>query len=178
MTPTPPARAAHASAPRRKWGWSWLSGGAAAWIVASWLVGSAAGVGAYTFYYAQGASYLSNDPQACVNCHIMQEQFDAWEKSSHKHVAVCNDCHAPHDSLAGKLYCKGRNGFFHSLAFTTGIHPDPIQITDYNRRITEAACRSCHSDIVDMIDSHALSTSSGDRLDCLRCHSNVGHWTH
>lgn len=32
-------------------------------------MGLALDVGAYTFVYAKGASYLTNDPKACVNCH-------------------------------------------------------------------------------------------------------------
>jgi hypothetical protein len=33
------------------------------------LVGVAFGLGAFTFVYARGASYLTNDPAACANCH-------------------------------------------------------------------------------------------------------------
>jgi cytochrome c nitrite reductase small subunit len=163
--------------PNRNLFWFRLTGWSAAWIIISAVAGSAAGVGAYTFYYAQGASYLSNDAQACTNCHIMQEQYDAWLKSSHRHVAVCNDCHAPHGSLVAKYVCKGRNGFFHSLAFTTGKHPDPIRITDYNRKITEQACRYCHSDVVHMIDTSAESEAENS-MSCIRCHYDVGHFTH
>lgn len=57
-------------------------------------VGLAVGLGGFTFVYAKGASYLQNDPAACVNCHIMSDQYTAWNKSSHRSVAVCNDCHA------------------------------------------------------------------------------------
>ena len=39
------------------------------------VVGLALGVGASTFVYARGASYLTNDPAACVNCHVMREQY-------------------------------------------------------------------------------------------------------
>ena len=74
------------------------------------------GAGGYTFYYAQGASYLSNDPQACVNCHIMREQFDGWQKASHHAFAACNDCHVPHDFF-GKWLAKASNGYHHSEAF-------------------------------------------------------------
>ena len=176
--------AAEPATPRHSGGralW-WWSGSGLAWLVASSLVGSGAGVGVYTFYYANGGSYFSADPQACVNCHIMQAQYDGWIKSSHRHVAACNDCHAPHDSFLGKWICKGRNGFFHSLAFPPGDHPDPIRITEYNRDITERACRYCHREIVAMIDAHAFGAhASGlpaDDVNCLRCHADVGHWTH
>jgi len=65
--------------------------------------GALAGVGAYTFRYAEGLSYLSADPGACVNCHIMRPQYDGWSKSSHHAVAVCVDCHLPQDFFAKYL---------------------------------------------------------------------------
>ena len=144
------------------------------YIAISTTIGAAGGVGLYTFHYARGSSYMTDDPQACANCHIMQSHYDAWIKSSHGHVAVCNDCHAPHDSTVGKLYCKGRNGFFHSLAFTTGEFHEPIMITEYNRRITEQACRDCHADIVHAIDLSGPD-QTGESLSCIRCHADVGH---
>ena len=64
-------------------------------------LGVLAGVGGVTFAYAEGASYLSTDPAACANCHIMQPQYDSWQKSSHHTVAGCIDCHLPAD-LFGK----------------------------------------------------------------------------
>lgn len=42
--------------------------------LAAVVVGFVAGMGAYTFVYARGASYLTNDPSACVNCHVMRPQ--------------------------------------------------------------------------------------------------------
>ncbi len=41
-------------------------------LLLSALVGTLLDTGGYTFYYAEGASYLSDDPRACVNCHIMR----------------------------------------------------------------------------------------------------------
>lgn len=135
------------------------------------VIGTAGGVGTYTFVYAKGASYMTNDPAACDNCHIMNEQYNAWSKSSHHGVAVCNDCHAPH-TFIGKYQTKAINGFNHSLAFTTGRFHEPIQITPRNRAITEAACRYCHQDIVQAIDANH---SGDDVLSCIRCHNSVGH---
>src|SRR5215204_2557654 len=109
-------------------------------IVIGIVMGLALGVGAYTFFYAKGASYLTNDPKACVNCHVMQEQYDGWIKSSHRSVATCNDCHTPHN-IFGKYSTKAQNGFWHSYYFTRGNYLDPIQITERNRRVTEDACR-------------------------------------
>lgn len=134
-------------------------------------LGLAIGIGGYTFVYAEGASYLTNDPTACANCHVMQGQYDAWVKSSHRHVATCNDCHAPHDFL-GKYTTKAINGFNHSLAFTTGRFHEPMQITSRNRRVTEGACRYCHADMVQAIDVGGVNS---EITECIRCHRDVGH---
>ena len=136
-------------------------------------LGIAVGICGYTFIYAKGSSYLTNNPQACANCHIMQDHYDAWIKSSHRAVATCNDCHAPH-SFVGKYLTKADNGFWHSFAFTTGDFPDPIRIKERNRRVTERACLHCHQEIVDAIvpgghGGHKTQTS------CIRCHATVGH---
>ncbi|HON66032.1 MAG TPA: cytochrome c nitrite reductase small subunit, partial [Phycisphaerae bacterium] len=45
-------------------------------------LGIPAGLGLFTFIYADGASYMTNDPTACANCHVMQNHLDAWAKSS------------------------------------------------------------------------------------------------
>ncbi len=165
-----------------------------AWIAAALAFGIAAGIGIFTFGYAKGASYLTNDPAACANCHIMSEHYSAWQKGSHKN-ATCNDCHTPHN-LVGKYVVKAQNGFWHSFYFTTGRYPDPLRITERNRLVTENACRYCHQPIVDAIEP-ALA-SAGDsppdvalaglammaggseheesQISCIRCHKYVGHF--
>jgi len=140
-------------------------------LLCSLAAGAAAGVGAYTFLYAKGASYLTDDPAACANCHVMQAYLDAWVKSSHRHAAVCNDCHTPPD-VVGKYSTKGLNGFWHSFAFTTGRFPDVIQATPRNRRIAEASCLKCHADIVEAVSG---PHGAGERIGCVRCHGSVGH---
>jgi cytochrome c nitrite reductase small subunit len=153
-------------------GFSKRSFGTAA-VVLAVVTGLAFGIGAYTFVYARGASYLTNDPNACANCHVMREQLDGWLASSHRAVAVCNDCHAPHDVI-GKYTTKAVNGFWHSVAFTTGRFHEPIAIGARNRGVTEAACRTCHADIVQMIDPHPRPDRTA-ALDCIACHRSVGH---
>ncbi|RJP56245.1 MAG: cytochrome c nitrite reductase small subunit [Deltaproteobacteria bacterium] len=140
-------------------------------IILGLAIGVVSGVGAYTFLYAKGFSYMSNAPEVCTNCHVMDANYNAWVKSSHKNVAVCNDCHAPHSFLR-KYETKIVNGFLHSFAFTTGRFPDPIRITNRSRRIAEQTCRYCHADIVQQIDT---AHKGAEPLDCLRCHPSVGH---
>lgn len=134
-------------------------------------IGVAVGVGGYTFIYAKGYSYLTNDPGSCANCHVMQDHFDGWLKSSHHSVATCNDCHTPPGFLA-KYSTKAANGFWHSFAFTSGRFHEPIQISRRNHEVTEQACRKCHSEIVAAIEG---SPGNDNQTSCLRCHNKVGH---
>lgn len=134
------------------------------------LLGMLVGLSSFTFVYARGTSYLSNDPETCVNCHIMRDQYDAWRVSSHRNVATCNDCHTPHDFL-GKWITKGINGFNHSLAFTTGSYPEVIQIHDFNADIAQENCIHCHQTLVGQVYGY----HEDNERRCVDCHGNVGH---
>lgn len=135
------------------------------------LIGMGLGVSVFTFGYAEGHAYLRDDPEACANCHVMQDHLDGWRKSSHHAVATCNDCHLPHD-FVGKWFTKADNGFFHSLAFTAGGFPDPIRIKPRNADVTQRACLHCHQEFVhEMLPSER----GGDMLRCVTCHQDVGH---
>lgn len=134
------------------------------------VVGVFLGLSASTFTYAEGTSYLSNDPRACVNCHIMREQYDAWQKSLHHANATCNDCHVPHD-LVGKYMAKVEHGYRHSKAFTFQDFHEPIRITPADLRIVENNCIRCHSSMVEEITAHAGQGA----VSCVHCHKGIGH---
>ncbi|MCC6536510.1 MAG: cytochrome c nitrite reductase small subunit [Bryobacterales bacterium] len=145
----------------------------APWLVGL-LVGLALGLGLFTFGYARGASYMTDDPAACRNCHVMNEQYDGWLKSSHRKAAVCNDCHAPAGFLP-KYFTKALNGFNHSLAFTTNRFPDHIQINGRNAEVAEAACAKCHQEVVESVHGARPASSRHASGRCVSCHRNVGH---
>jgi cytochrome c nitrite reductase small subunit len=136
------------------------------------MLGVLLGAGGYTFYYAQGASYLSNDPQACVNCHIMRDQFESWGKASHHAYAACGDCHVPHDFL-NKWLIKANSGYHHSVAFTFSNFQEPIRIKSGNAEVLNANCLRCHRDFVREITANRVMRE--EKLYCVRCHANVGH---
>ncbi len=133
-------------------------------------IGLLGGIGLFTFDYAEGLSYLSDDPQACINCHVMREQYSGWTRSSHQAVAACNDCHTPHTFFA-KWFIKGLNGWNHSVAFTTGNFPNTIRIKPLNAGVVEANCVECHQVMV----SNLHRESDEEALSCVACHGNVGH---
>jgi cytochrome c nitrite reductase small subunit len=141
-------------------------------LALSALLGVLVGLGGFTVYYAEGTSYLSNDPTACVNCHIMREQYDGWQKASHHEVATCNDCHIPHE-LIPKYWVKMENGYWHSKGFTLQDFHEPIQIRAKNLVVLQENCVGCHQDLVSQIATH--SGDDQQMLDCIHCHAGVGH---
>lgn len=135
-------------------------------------IGVAAGIGAYTFRYAEGLSYFKTDPRACVNCHIMKPQYDSWQASSHHKVAVCIDCHLPQEFFA-KYLVKGENGWRHGEKFTTQKFAEPIVVQATGRKILQANCVRCHDGLVHEILGASQTKSS--ELPCTHCHWGVGH---
>lgn len=135
------------------------------------MLGGIVGLGAYTFVYANGTSYLSDSPEACANCHVMHTQYESWQKSGHKHVANCNDCHMPNNSFITKYVAKSYNGVMHSTAFTSGNYPDTLKITNFNRDVALLNCVRCHEGVV----SSMAKVGTADQADCLSCHRGVGH---
>lgn len=141
-------------------------------LVAALAVGLVGGLGAFTFRYAEGLSYLSSDPRACVNCHIMRDQYASWQQGVHHARATCVQCHLPH-GFVGKWLAKAENGWNHSAAFTLQNFHEPIRIGPKNARILQEACVSCHAEMVSELVSG--STTDSDAVQCVQCHRGVGH---
>lgn len=137
-------------------------------VIPGLAVGLALGAGAFTFVYGRGMAYLTDNPRACANCHVMNPEYAGWLAGGHHTAATCNDCHTPH-ALIGKYTTKALNGFWHSYYFTTGTFHEPIMITERNRRVTEQRCRDCHAAMVAELDH------GPDPVSCIRCHRTVGH---
>jgi cytochrome c nitrite reductase small subunit len=149
------------------------------WLLAlAVALGVFAGVGMYTFGYAKGASYLSTDPKACVNCHIMQPQYDAWQKSSHHAVAVCVDCHLP-QSFFAKWYTKSENGYRHGKLFTTQNFHEPIHVQAAGQAVLQENCVRCHgsmvADMLSAVRTGLEGAHGGSEVRCVQCHASVAH---
>jgi cytochrome c nitrite reductase small subunit len=146
-------------------------------------LGALLGLGAFTFSYASGLEYFSNDPRACANCHVMNDQLDSWRKGPHHAVATCNDCHVP-PHFPDKYVAKARNGYHHSMGFTfqprvpdapgaKTVFEEPIRIKSKNSQILQDNCLRCHGDFVH--DIVAGSTTEAHAVRCVHCHFSVGH---
>jgi len=141
-------------------------------IIAAAFVGLVIGAGGFGVYYSNATSYLSSDPTACVNCHVMEDQYNGWIKGSHTNVATCDDCHLPQDSAVSRLVVQLEDGFLHGSKFTTGDFPQNIQIRDSSLAVTNAACLNCHGNLT---NDMRRAMGADETMQCTRCHATVGH---
>lgn len=132
------------------------------------LIGVFVGTTVYAFIYFQGYSYILDDPVICTNCHVMRDNFDSWNVSSHKKV-TCGDCHLPHDNVVIKYIAKGRNGVKDVYAFMIK-DVQVLHITKMNLKVLEKNCVRCHGPMTSFINQ-----TSEERLACTKCHKGAGH---
>ncbi|MCS6984560.1 MAG: NapC/NirT family cytochrome c [Leptospiraceae bacterium] len=123
------------------------------------------GMGVFLLWQSKALSYLSDNPAACANCHVMEIHYQRYLSTAHSRYATCNDCHTPPSSIR-KILTKIKNGISHSYAFTTGNYREPLLITHFNQRVVEENCYVCHQNL---FFSHPISQS------CLLCHKSLGH---
>ncbi len=141
-------------------------------IAAAVLCGSAIGVGVFGIGYSDLPSYLGSEAETCLNCHVMQDQYDGWRHGSHATVATCKDCHLPHDNIINQLYVEAQDGLLHGYKFTTGDYPTNIVIRDASLEVVNSSCLYCHA--ATATDMH-FSKQADETITCTRCHSNIGH---
>ncbi|OYT11007.1 MAG: cytochrome c nitrite reductase small subunit [Bacteroidetes bacterium 4572_112] len=136
----------------------------------------------YIVQQSQMTSYLSKDPKACINCHVMNTQYATWQHSSHGVAGVaCIECHLPTDNFFEKYYAKSVDGWNHSVAFTNGTYDPAMKISDYGAERVQKNCISCHASMVSEIKSNSdkyhnytdPEVETGRK--CWDCHKSVPH---
>ena len=136
------------------------------------------GLGFYVLYLSKAASYLSDAPETCVNCHVIAPQYATWGHSSHREVATCNDCHVPHNNVFNKYFFKAKDGLRHASMFALRMEPEVIFILDEGKEVVHNNCVRCHSQqltdpkLAAKVPNHAHNTQ--DRV-CWECHREVPH---
>jgi cytochrome c nitrite reductase small subunit len=82
----------------------------------------------FLFYVSKAYSSLSDNPETCVNCHIMSPQYATWNHSSHRRYTSCNDCHVPHNNVFNKYFFKAKDGMRHASMFALRMEPQVVVI--------------------------------------------------
>lgn len=104
---------------------------------AVFLIAVVLGMGLFMAKEAEVVSYLSDDPQACVNCHVMTPVYNSWMHSSHREWTSCNDCHVPHDNILNTYYFKAKDGLYHASVFTLRAEPEVIKMREESQKVVQ-----------------------------------------
>ncbi|MDO5615459.1 MAG: cytochrome c nitrite reductase small subunit [Cruoricaptor ignavus] len=142
------------------------------------LLGCSIGLFAYIIYVSKAYSYLSDDPKACVNCHIMAPEYSTWFHSSHGRVTNCNDCHVPHDNIARKYYFKAMDGMRHATMFSFRMEPQVIRIRKPGEMVVQENCIRCHNNLNSVVGTNNVTADmahKGEGKFCWECHREVPH---
>ncbi len=143
------------------------------------LGGIVVGLVFYTGYMARIHSYLSDDPSACVNCHIMTPYYESWRHSSHAQWTNCNECHVPHDNAFKKYAFKAKDGLYHSAIFTLRMEPIAIRPREESYEVIMNNCVRCHGDLNSSCLKNTAITYSDTQKEmgkaCWDCHREVPH---
>lgn len=142
------------------------------------MMGILVGIGIYAFYLSNAASYLSDDPATCVNCHVMAPHYTTWFHSSHREHATCNDCHVPHDNLFRHYSVKAQDGLRHAYIFTLRDEPFVIRMHEPGQDVVQQNCMRCHDHTnhqVSIADADVKSAKANENRLCWDCHREVPH---
>ena len=142
------------------------------------LLGILTGLGSLALYISNAASYLSDQPEACMNCHVMASEYATWQRGSHARAAVCNDCHVPHDNFIKKYAFKAKDGLRHATIFTLRMEPQVIKLNKAAIPVVQKNCVRCHVNLVENVslsETRGESFHSGESRLCWECHRQTPH---
>lgn len=144
------------------------------------LLGVMVGTALFIFKASNAHSYLSDDPETCINCHVMFSEYASWSHSAHREVAVCNDCHVPQDNFFRTYYFKASDGLRHATIFTARAEPQVIQIKKAGIGVVQENCIRCHYDLLSMVNAIQVTGKNhetGEGSRCWDCHRETPHGT-
>jgi cytochrome c nitrite reductase small subunit len=120
-------------------------------LAACVMVGMDLGAAVLVARVSNAVSYLSEEPETCINCHVMTDAYASRQRRSHGHAAVCTDCHVPHSSAVAKLAFKGADGTKHACVFTMGDEPEVLRLSERAAPVVQTDCARCHADALEMM---------------------------
>ncbi|MBK7097266.1 MAG: cytochrome c nitrite reductase small subunit [Sphingobacteriales bacterium] len=143
------------------------------------LLGLIIGLIGFILYISKAHSYLSDDPKACINCHIMAPEYATWSHSSHGRNTVCNDCHVPHDNFVRKYYFKAMDGLRHATIFSWRAEPQVIRMLKPGETVVQENCIRCHDQLNSVVSTAVTAKQArhGEGKLCWDCHTDVPHGT-
>ncbi len=142
------------------------------------LLGVLAGILILIIHASEAHSYLSDEPETCINCHVMYPHYASWAKSSHRETATCQECHMPQDNFVRQYYVKATDGLRHARVFTMRNEPQVLKIERRGIAVVQENCIRCHQDLVEMtrlVEFTGHIHPEDERTRCWDCHRQVPH---
>jgi formylglycine-generating enzyme len=134
--------------------------------------------------------YTSSD-KYCISCHIHPAADQSWKLSTHYNnssgtIVHCTECHLPPEGH-GYLLSKAKHGIKDAYGFyfkdSTEINWEKKKLLENARGfVYEESCKECHQNLFPVTlsvnggNAHLFYTTSKDPLNCINCHTNVGHF--
>ncbi len=134
--------------------------------------------------------YTSTD-EFCASCHVHPHVFPSWKLSSHYDnkagiVVHCVDCHLPPKG-EGYLLEKTKLGLWDVYQYLTKdsseFNWEAKRTVDKAQHFTfKASCVKCHANLFPLTlnkegqDAHLYYSQNEEKLGCINCHLNVGHY--
>ena len=108
----------------------------------------------------------SDQPAFCLQCHVMESQFDAWSHAGAHRRKMCVDCHLPNDNAAVHYVWKAIDGMKDVAAFHSGRIPERITLSDHGAEVVQRNCIRCHQETISQMDT---------TRQCWTCHRQLRH---
>ncbi len=143
-----------------------------------------------TIFFNRTVEYTSTD-KFCESCHVHPHVFPSWKLSTHYDnkggIQVhCVDCHLPPKGQ-GYLVQKIKFGIKDVYGM---IAKDSAEFNWEAKRTVEKAqhftfkssCVKCHANLFPLTlnkagqDAHLYYSQNEEKLECINCHLNVGHY--
>ena len=136
-------------------------------------------VGLFMYLLRAHTYFISDNPSACVNCHIMTPYYATWSHSSHGRDATCNDCHVPHQNLAVYYGFKAMDGLKHTAYFLAHAERQAPKAEDLTGQVVMDNCIRCHTQLNQEFvttgrKGYMQQQREGGKV-CWDCHRNVPH---
>jgi cytochrome c nitrite reductase small subunit len=148
-----------------------LAGSTTLLVLLAVVLGLAAGIGGYTFVYAEGLSYMSSEsegvrqlPHHAAAVRLMAEVEPSRGGGLHRMP--------PAAQLRRQVSGEGDQRLASLEGFTLQDFDEPITIKGPNSRILQDNCLACHGELVHQA---VAGTGRGEEMKCVHCHQSVGH---
>jgi formylglycine-generating enzyme len=135
-------------------------------------------------------SYTSSD-KYCMSCHVHPVPEQNWKLSTHYNnksgtIVHCVECHLPpegHGYLLGKAKHGIKDAYGYFFKDSARINWEEKKLLEKAKGfVYEKSCLVCHQNLfpvtlsVNGNNAHLFYSSSKEKLNCINCHLNVGHF--